>query len=256
MRVTIPLGGYRPCNPVYPAFDELTAHRRNMDFSIGNPSGGRNPRKSAPRTGGGSIAGWLMTAVAPFGENEEHALDQALVELGLGDARLIQGEGAMLPIGFEPGTPQDLPMGTLVECHLSKATVHSSGIASAGVAWALCVTPEGDECAIVSTMSHQGSMEECEIELRRNLQRKLGSRDLELRKSESGGALFECAVDEIEAQEGFHGVVLAALILPNSLNIGVSSGPTRSRNLGISSIGGSLGGPSGLSGSGQSDFGF
>ena len=75
-----------------------------MDFSIGNPSGARNPRKSAPRTGGGSIAGWLMTAVAPFGENEEHALDQALVELGLGDARLIQGEGAMLPIGFEPGT--------------------------------------------------------------------------------------------------------------------------------------------------------
>ena len=226
-----------------------------MDFNIGRSSGPRKTAKSAPRTGG-ALAGWLMTAVAPFGENEEHAMDQALVELGLGDARLIRGEGAMLPMGFEPGVPQDLPMGTLVECHLSKATVHGSGIASAGVAWALCTTPEGDECAIVSTMSHQGSMEECEVELRRNLQRKLGNRDLELSKDDEGRALFECAVDEIEAQEGFHGVVLAALILPNSLSLGGSSGPTRSRNLGISSIGGSLGGPSGLSGSGKSDFGF
>jgi hypothetical protein len=229
-----------------------------MDFNIGTSSGPRNQPKPAPRRGGG-LAGWLMTAVAPFGENGEHAMDQALVELGLGDARLIRGEGAMLPMGFEPGTPQDLPMGTLVECHLSKATVYGAGtptIASAGVAWALCTTPEGDECAIVSTMSHQGAMEECESKLRRNLRRKLGSRDLEIRKDDSGKAMFECAVDEIEAQEGFHGVVLAALILPNSLNIGNSSGPTRSRNLGVSSIGGSLGGPSGLSGSGKSDFGF
>lgn len=226
-----------------------------MDFNIGRSSGPRKTAKAAPRTGG-ALAGWLMTAVAPFGENEEHAMDQALVELGLGDARLIRGEGAMLPIGFEPGVPQDLPMGTLVECHLSKATVHNSGTASAGVAWALCTTPEGDECAIVSTMSHQGSMEECEVELRRNLQRKLGNRDLELSKGDDGRALFECAVDEIEAQEGFHGVVLAALILPNSLNLGSSSGPTRSRNLGVSSIGGSLGGPSGLGGTGKSDFGF
>jgi hypothetical protein len=226
-----------------------------MDFNIGASSGSRNQRKSAPRRGGG-LAGWLMTAVAPFGENDEHAMDQALVELGLGDARLIRGEGAMLPMGFEPGAPQDLPMGTLVECHLSKATVQGSGIASAGAAWALCTTPEGDECAIVTTMSHQGSMEECETELRRNLQRKLGNRDLELRKDDDGKAMFECAVDEIEAQDGFHGVVLAALILPNSLNIGDSSGPTRSRNRGVSSIGGSLGGPTGLGGSGKSDFGF
>ena len=103
-----------------------------MDFNIGRSSGPRKTAKAAPRTGG-ALAGWLMTAVAPFGENEEHAMDQALVELGLGDARLIRGEGAMLPIGFEPGVPQDLPMGTLVECHLSKATVHNSGTASAGV---------------------------------------------------------------------------------------------------------------------------
>jgi hypothetical protein len=227
-----------------------------MDFNLGTSSGSRNQRKSTPRKGG-ALAGWLMTAVALFGENEEHAMDQALVELGLGDARLIRGEGAMLPMGFEPGTPQDLPMGSLVECHLSKATVHGTGIASAGIAWALCTTPEGDECAIVSTMSLQGSMEECEAELKLNLQRKLGNRDLELRKNDGGTAMFECAVDEIEAQEGFHGVVLAALILPNSLSLGGSGGgPTRSRNRGVSSIGGSLGGPTGLGGSGKSDFGL
>ncbi len=80
-----------------------------MDFNIGRSSGPRKTAKAAPRTGG-ALAGWLMTAVAPFGENEEHAMDQALVELGLGDARLIRGEGAMLPIGFEPGVPQDLPI--------------------------------------------------------------------------------------------------------------------------------------------------
>ena len=33
-----------------------------------------------------------MTAVAPWGENAEDAFDQGLVELGLGDVRLIQGE--------------------------------------------------------------------------------------------------------------------------------------------------------------------
>ena len=32
--------------------------------------------------------GWLMTAVAPWGENAEDAYDQGLVELGLGDTRL------------------------------------------------------------------------------------------------------------------------------------------------------------------------
>ena len=34
--------------------------------------------------------GWLMTAVAPWGENQEDAYDQGLVELGLGDARFQQ----------------------------------------------------------------------------------------------------------------------------------------------------------------------
>ena len=40
-----------------------------------------------------------MTAVAPWGENAEDAFDQGLVELGLGDVRLIQAQGAMLPLG-------------------------------------------------------------------------------------------------------------------------------------------------------------
>ncbi len=41
-----------------------------------------------------------MTAVAPWGESEEDAFDQCLVELGLGDCRLVQVQGAMLPLGF------------------------------------------------------------------------------------------------------------------------------------------------------------
>ena len=36
-----------------------------------------------------------MTAVAPWGENAEDAYDQGLVELGLGDSRLIEMKGAM-----------------------------------------------------------------------------------------------------------------------------------------------------------------
>ncbi|MDP6907102.1 MAG: hypothetical protein QF440_06775 [Candidatus Thalassarchaeaceae archaeon] len=228
-----------------------------MDFSVGPGLGSNRSARSKPPQGfSGGLTGWVMTAVSPFGDNEEHAMDQALVELGLGDARLIQAQGAMLPMGFQPGLPQDLPMGSLVECHLSKATVFNQGIASAGVAWALCTTPEGDECAIVSTLSQNGSMEECEVDLKLNLRSKAENRDLEYRKDENGRPMFECAVDEIEAQEGFHGVVLAALILPNSLSIGDSSGPTRSRNLGISSIGGSAGGPTGLGGSGKTNFGF
>ena len=39
-----------------------------------------------------------MTAVAPWGENSEDAYDQGLVELGLGDTRLIEAKGAMLPL--------------------------------------------------------------------------------------------------------------------------------------------------------------
>ena len=39
----------------------------------------------------------LMTAVSPWGENAEDAFDQGLVELGLGDARLIQVQGDDAP---------------------------------------------------------------------------------------------------------------------------------------------------------------
>ena len=35
-----------------------------------------------------------MTAVAPWGENAEDAYDQGLVELGLGDSRLIEMKGS------------------------------------------------------------------------------------------------------------------------------------------------------------------
>ena len=100
-----------------------------------------------------SCPGWLMTAVAPWGENAEDAFDQGLVELGLGDVRLIQAQGAMLPLGFGATPPRPLPMGSLVECHLATAYAWSGSSASAGVAWATCVTPEGDECAIVATIT-------------------------------------------------------------------------------------------------------
>ena len=46
-----------------------------------------------------------MTAVAPWGENSEDAYDQGLVELGLGDTRLIEAKGAMLPLNFEATPP-------------------------------------------------------------------------------------------------------------------------------------------------------
>ena len=53
--------------------------------------------------------GWLMTAVASWGENAEDAFDQGLVELGLGDVRLIQAQGAMLPLGSVSYTHLTLP---------------------------------------------------------------------------------------------------------------------------------------------------
>ena len=193
-----------------------------MDFSIGNPSAARNQRKSAPRTGGGSIAGWLMTAVAPWGENAEDAFDQGLVELGLGDVRLIQAQGAMLPLGFEATPPRPLPMGSLVECHLATAYAWNGSSASAGVAWASCVTPEGDECAIVATITTDLDYEETVLLLRRNLQRRLASRDLEVLQ-------FDVAVDEVTAGQDHHGVAVAALILPESLSLGArtKTGPVR-----------------------------
>ena len=157
-----------------------------------------------------------MTAVAPWGENEEDAFDQGLVELGLGDCRIIRVEGAMLPMGFEATPPNDLPMGSLVECHLAVAKAEDRGVASAGVAWAAATTPEGDECAIVATVSTAMDYEETESLLKRNLQRKLASRDLEV-------TAFDVAVDEVTAGQGHHGVAMAALIMPDSLNIGMGS---------------------------------
>ena len=56
---------------------------------------------NSPSPPAGACPGWLMTAVAPWGENAEDAYDQGLVEMGLGDSRLIEVQGAFLPMGFE-----------------------------------------------------------------------------------------------------------------------------------------------------------
>lgn len=174
------------------------------------------------RSSGPSCPGWLMTAVAPWGENAEDAFDQGLVELGLGDARIIQAQGAMLPLGFGATPPRPLPMGSLVECHLATAYAWNGSSASAGVAWASCVTPEGDECTIVATITTALDYEETVLLLRRNLQRRLASRDLEVIE-------FDVAVDEVTAGQDHHGVAIAALILPESLTFGAKTrtGPIR-----------------------------
>ena len=171
---------------------------------------------------GADCPGWLMTAVAPWGENAEDAFDQGLVELGLGDVRLIQAQGAMLPLGFGVAVPRPLPMGSLVECHLATAYAWNGSTASAGVAWASCATPEGDECAIVATITTDLDYEETVLLLRRNLQRRLASRDLEVLQ-------FDVAVDEVTAGQDHHGVAVAALILPESLSLGArtKTGPIR-----------------------------
>ena len=117
--------------------------------------------------------GWLMTAVAPWGENAEDAYDQGLVELGLGDTRLIEVKGAMLPLNFEATQPRPLPLGSLVECHMATAYAYNGSTACAGVGWAACQTPEGDECAVVATITTQMDYEETSLLLRRNLQRRL-----------------------------------------------------------------------------------
>lgn len=203
----------------------------NFNFDEGNErKGGRAKNRAS-----GSCAGWLMTSVASWGETKEDAFDQCLVELGLGDSRLVRMDGAMLPMGFEATTPEDLPMGSLVECHLAEAYAEDGKTASAGVAWAQCETPEGDECAVVATISSDSSYEECELTLKRTLKMKLASRDLEV-------SSFDIAVDEVTAGDGHHGCALAALILPDTLNMQtaqvgrVRSGLTRSAS------GGAVGG--------------
>ncbi len=180
-----------------------------------------------PAAPAAACPGWLMTAVAPWGENAEDAYDQGLVEMGLGDSRLIEVQGAFLPMGFEATPPKALPMGSLVECHLATAFSYNGSSACAGVAWAACTTPEGEVCAIVAKISTELDYEETEALLKRNLQRRLASRDLEVQS-------FDVAVDEVTAAQDHYGVAMAALILPDSLrmsgggNVGrVRSGLTR-----------------------------
>ena len=180
-----------------------------MDFNIGGAN--NTPGASAPQANGTPTGGWLMTAVAPWGESEEDAFDQCLVDLGLGDCRLVQIKGAMLPMGFEPVPPRLLPMGSLVECHLAVSRVIDGGQASAGVGWAIAETPEGDQCAVVATIACEEDSEETSILLKTELRKRMASRDLEVLD-------YEIAVDEVTSAAGHHGVVLAALILPDSLN--------------------------------------
>ena len=182
-----------------------------------------------------------MTAVAPWGESEEDAFDQCLVELGLGDCRLVQVQGAMLPMGFTPDSPRPLPMGSLVECHYSVNLAWNGSTACAGAGWAICSTPEGEEVAIVTTVSSNEDYEETELMLKRQMQRRLASRDLEIIE-------HQIAVDEVTSGEGHHGAVIAALILPESLGIGGPVGRTRD----FSSITGGI--RSDSSGSGGGDF--
>jgi len=182
--------------------DEPNPYRRSMDFKIDTE------RKKAS----GSCTGWLMTSVASWGDNKEDAFDQCLVELGLGDSRLVRMEGAMLPMGFEAIQPEDLPMGSLVECHIAESYAYNGSTSSAGVAWGQCITPEQDECAIVATISSQGSYEDTELLLKRTLKRRLASRDLEV-------VNHEIAVDEVTAAEQHHGCAIAALIMPDTLNM-------------------------------------
>ena len=90
----------------------------------------------------GSCPGWLMTAVAPWERMQKTPMTKALVELGLGDARLIEVQGAFLPMGFVAVPPAHLPMGSLVECHLASSYAYNGSTACAGVAWASCQTPK------------------------------------------------------------------------------------------------------------------
>ena len=192
-----------------------------MDFSVGDDARPRPKPRSEPSDILGAAVkptrGWLLTAVAPWGESEEDAFDQCLVELGLGDARIVVVQGAMLPLGFEADSPESLPMGSLVECHMAVARAWSGASACAAAAWAQCETPEGEECAIVATMSSEADSEETELLLKRVIQRKLASRDLEV-------ISHDVAVDEVTAGDGHWGTAIAALIMPNSL--GGIGGPT------------------------------
>jgi len=114
-------------------------------------------------------------------------------------------------------------MGSLVECHVASAYAWNGSTACAGVAYATARTPEGESCTIVATITTSGDFEETTLHLRRNLQRRLASRDLEVES-------FDLAVDEVTAGRDHHGVAVAALILPDSLNnLGAQrTGPVRS----------------------------
>ena len=163
-------------------------------------------RNDGARSSTMACPGWLMTAVAPWGENAEDAYDQGLVELGLGDARLIEVKGAMLaawiwghcPAAASDGLPRRMPSGH----RLCLERFHCLRRCGLG-----CLRPRlrAMTCAIVATISTDLDYEETSLLLRRNLQRRLASRDLEVKS-------FDVAVDEVTAANDHHGVAMAALI--------------------------------------------
>ena len=95
----------------------------------------------------------------------------------------------------------------------------------------------------MTTVSTNEDYEETELMLKRQMQRRLASRDLEIIE-------HEIAVDEVTSGEGHHGAVIAALILPDSLGIGGPVGRARD----LSSISGGIRSDSGNSGGGNFSF--
>ena len=65
---------------------------------------------------------------------------------------------------------------------------------------------------MVAKITTELDYEETETLLKRNLQRRLASRDLEVQS-------FDIAVDEVTAAQDHYGVAMAALILPESLRM-------------------------------------
>ena len=64
-------------------------------------------------------------------------------------------------------------MGSLVECHLATSYAYNGGSACAGVAWAACKTPEGEECAIVAKITTELDYEETEALLKETFREDL-----------------------------------------------------------------------------------
>ena len=131
-------------------------------------------------------------------------------------------QGAMLPLGFQAVPPRPCRWG-----HSWNATWPApmrGAVPAPAPAWP---TPWPARQKVNRAPSWRRSPPTTDFEettplLRRNLQRRLASRDLEVES-------FDLAVDEVTAGRDHHGVAVAALILPDSLsNLGNQrTGPVR-----------------------------